>query len=213
MNVFNTVVESFNVTLSKVISYIPNVLAALVLLFAGVIIGRAVGKIAAKVVDKSGIDKAVEKTPISSIVESSGFSIIGFVDAISRWFIYLIFLIATINVLNISVLSIFLNEVVGYLPHLFAGVAVLVVGVVAIDFIANWIESLTKEAKIEEGNMVVRIFRAFLFLVVIIFALDQMRVDTTIIYMFLKPLAWGVAAAVAIRWGFAELVKEYKKKK
>ncbi len=50
---------------------------------------------------------------------------------------------------------------------------------------------------------------------VVILALDQLLIDTTILYTFLVPLAWGLAIGIAIAlgislgWGSKEAVAEY----
>jgi len=54
---------------------------------------------------------------------------------------------------------------------------------------------------------------------VIVLALDQLLIDTTIIYTFIVPLAWGIAAGIAIAmgislgWGIKEIVAEYMRDK
>jgi hypothetical protein len=68
--------------------------------------------------------------------------------------------------------------------------------------------------------------RVFLYFVVAIFALSQLKLDLTIIYVFLTPVAWGIGiglgAAIAIvfwfglkergAWIMDQLVNTYFKK-
>jgi hypothetical protein len=53
---------------------------------------------------------------------------------------------------------------------------------------------------------VITVLQAFLYFVLIILALQQLKIDLTIIYVFITPIAWGVGlgigAAIAIIVGF-----------
>jgi hypothetical protein len=55
--------------------------------------------------------------------------------------------------------------------------------------------------------------RVFLFLVIVLLALDQMRVDTSIIRLFLGPFAWALAVILIFRWGVSESLSVYAKAK
>jgi hypothetical protein len=65
------------------------------------------------------------------------------------------------------------------------------------------------------ADLVTMFLRAILVLVVIVITLDQWMIDTSIIYTFIQPLAWGVAAAIAVSfgWGFKDVVANWSKKK
>ena len=71
-----------------------------------------------------------------------------------------------------------------------------------------------KEYKIAPANAITLFFRAVLTLVVIVITLDQWQIDTSIIYTFIQPLAWGFAAAIAVAfgWGFKDVVSGWAQK-
>ncbi len=52
-------------------------------------------------------------------------------------------------------------------------------------------------------------------IIVMVLAMDQLLIDTTIIYTFIIPLAWGlaigigVAIGIAVGWGGRDSVAEY----
>jgi len=55
--------------------------------------------------------------------------------------------------------------------------------------------------------------RGFLFLIVILVALDTMLVNTGILYLFLGPLAWGVAIVIAFKYGVKDAIVAYAKER
>ncbi len=211
VEIMETVYASFNTSIGKTAEYLPQFIIALVILIFGFIIGKFIGRIGAKILDKIGVDDAIEKTILGNIIKTTKMSVVGFMDAIIRWFIYLIFIMAAVDVLNMTVLSEFIVEIVRYLPSFFSGMVILIGGIIAVDILADWIESVIGSMKIEGGRQILLAVRAFMFLVIAILAMDQLMIDTTIIYTFLGPLAWAAAIVVAFRYGLKDALVAYAK--
>ncbi|MGF7117902.1 mechanosensitive ion channel family protein [Methanobacterium oryzae] len=190
-------------TLNQVLTYIPVIIAALIILLIGWIIGRIAGGVASRLFKTMRVDETIGKTGIGDALAGTGMSATGLFSAVVRWFIYLIFIMAAVSVLNIPVFTNFVNQVVLYIPNLIAGILILVVGLVGINFIMDWIKAMLQKQKVEFANIITMGLQALLSLVVIVIALDQLQIDTQIIYTFLVPLAWGLAAGLAIAIGLA----------
>jgi len=129
-------------------------------------------------------------------------------------FFYVVFILAAVDVLQIQILSTFVNAVLLYLPHLIAGILVLIVGLIAVEWIVSFIQNTMNQYKVALANIITVFFRAVLTFVVIVITLDQWKIDTSIIYTFIQPLAWGVAAAIAVAfgWGLKDVVGDWAKK-
>lgn len=211
--------ESFADAIATTVSYLPTIIVAIIILLIGLFAGRIGGKVVSKVLDKIGVDEAVDKTIIGDTIKKSGMTIGGFFDAVVRWFIYIIFIMAAVNVFTIDILTGFMRELALYIPHLIAGIIVLVVGLILVNFIMNWVEEQLTSREVEYADVIAPVLKALFFLVVIVIALDQLLINTTIIYAFVVPLAWGVAAGIAIAlgislgWGIKDIVAEYMKEK
>jgi hypothetical protein len=197
------IVEPITNTLNQVLTYIPVIIAALIILLIGWIIGRVVGGVAKRLFVRANIDRAIGKTGAGEALAGTGMTFSGLFSAVVRWFIYLIFIMAAVSVLNIPVFSNFINQIVLYIPNLIAGILILVVGLIGINYVMDWMKGLLKSQNVAFANIITIGLQALLSLVVIVIALDQLQIDTTIIYTFLVPLAWGIAAAIAIAAGIA----------
>ncbi|RLG13355.1 MAG: hypothetical protein DRN71_04965 [Candidatus Nanohalarchaeota archaeon] len=209
--VLDTIYASFNASIGRVASYMPQIIGALVIVFLGFVTGKIVGNVGAKVLDKIGVDDAIEKTPIGNIIKTTKMSVVGFMDAIIRWFVYLIFIMAAVDVLNMSMVSNMIGQIVLYLPNLFSGIVILIGGLIVVDVLADWIDSVVKGMNIEGGKQVLLAVRAFMFLIIAILAMDQFLIDTTIIYTFLAPAAWAAAIVIAFRYGVKDTLVAYAK--
>jgi len=217
--IITTIMESFATAIGTMIEWIPAIVAALIILLIGWFAGKLVGKIIGTIIDKIGLGAAMDKTIIGDAVKSSGMTTAKFFDVLVRWFIYIIFIMAAINVLGIELLIDFMNQLVLYIPHLIAGLLLLVVGLILVDFLMDWIGTQLKTREVASGDLIATILRALFSLLIITLALDQMLIDTSIIYTFLEPLAWGlgiglaVAIGIAVGWGSKDIVADYLKDK
>jgi len=202
---------------NKVVDYVPNIGAAIVILFIGWVAGRIFGRIVSKFLDRIGVDDALRKTAAGRAVERSGISLVRLFDLIARWFVYLIAIYGAVLVLNISQLAVLFEALVTYLPNLAAGIAILVGGIILADFFADYIRSLSAEAKIEYGDVIALVVRIFLYFVVVTMALAQMKIEVQLLYIFATALAWGlaigisVAIGIAVGWGLKDVVAEWAK--
>lgn len=205
-------------TLNIIFTYIPAIIGALIILLIGWIIGRIAGGVVSKLVEKTKTDEAIAKTDIGNMLAGTGMTVKGLISALVRWFIYLIFIMAAVSVLNIPVFSNFVNQIVLYIPNLIAGALILVIGLLAINFLMNWFEGMMKAENVAFANIISMALKALFSIVVIVIALDQLRIQTDIIYTFLVPLAWGFGIGLAIAIGIAfgvggkDVVADYLRK-
>jgi len=195
------VVESINEAISDTVAFLPRLAAAIIILIIVWILGRWIGKIVSRVLDKAGLDDALRKTIVGKTIEAGGVSLVHYFDLITRWFIYLIGIMASVNVLGIAALSAFVEKVVTYLPSLVAGIAVLVVGFIAADFIGDLIRKTGVTAGVSYIGIFSAAIKIFLYFIIITMALDQMRINTAILHTFATALAWGIAIAIGIGLG------------
>lgn len=216
--VFENVQQGLTTSANMVIQFLPALIGAIIILIIGWIVGRVGGSIMSKILRKANVDETVGKTDFGMALQKSGMTVSGLFGSLIKWFIYLIFVMAAVNVLNIPVFANFLNAVVLYIPNLIAGVLVLVIGLIAVNFLMKWIGSMLRGEDVPFTNWIVVGLQALLSLVVIVIALDQWRIQTAIIYTFLVPLAWGISAGLAIAIGIAvgvgakDVVADYLRK-
>lgn len=128
--------------ISQFINYIPNIVAAIVILVVGFFIAKLVRQIITPLLKKLKVDKVQEKAGISSTENTS-------ISTAIAYIVYVLILIpvfiAALQVLNISAISqpaiAMLNDIVLYLPSIFAAIAVVIIGA----FIARIVGNLLKE--------------------------------------------------------------------
>jgi small-conductance mechanosensitive channel len=209
----------------SVIAFIPNLVAAIIILIIGWLVGRILGKVISGILDRIGVDDALLKTSVGKAIEQSGTSVVSFFDLIVRWFIYLIAIVAAANVLQLEFLTTLFQSIVVYLPHIAMFLIILIAGFIMVDYFADLLDGWGKTQDIEFLGVIIMLLRVFFYFIILILALSQLLIDLTIIYTFVTPIAWGVGlglgAGIAIFIGFGlkdraprmmdDLIKKFSK--
>ena len=189
--------------ISQFVAMAPRIIGAIIILIIGWAVGRGLGAVISRLLDKAGVDDALRKTSVGKAIEKAGITLPRFFDILVRIFIYLVAVFAAANVLQIDVLTYYMKMIVEYLPSLIAGIVILIFGLMIADFIGDAITAVGREAKIEYASLASMAVRGVLYLVVIIIGLSTMKIDVSILNMVVTALSWGVAGAIAIGGGLA----------
>lgn len=188
------------------ILFLPNIIAAIIILIIGWILGRVFGKIVSQILDRIGVDDLLRKTSIGAYIEQSGMSIPRLFDLIVRWIIYITAILAAISVLQVASLTAAVTAIAAYIPNFIAFILILVIGIILVDWLMDLLKGMGERRRIEGFGVITMALRAFFYFIIVILALQQLLIDLAIIYVFVVPLAWGVAlglgAAIAIIVGF-----------
>jgi len=136
--------------LNQFIAFIPTLVAIILLIIIGTILGKALGKIGAKILDKIGLDDLVDRTVIGGMLRRAQVSTVGFFDAVIRWFIYIIFAIIILDLLNIGVVNDFVNLIIFYIPLVISALIVLLIGLLIVDFISDLLQKVLISTGVDE---------------------------------------------------------------
>lgn len=199
--------------IAQLIAYIPLIVSAVVLLIIGLLIVDFISDLIRTFLMATGIDDAIMKGAVGDSLKASGMSPSGIISGLVKLYGYLIFISAAVEILQFTMLTEFLVGVVAYLPSLFMGILLLIIGLLVIDFFADNIQAAMKGANVEGMDVILPLLKGFLFFIVILMALETMLIKVNIFYVFLGPLAWGVAIVVAFKWGIKDALVAYAQAK
>jgi hypothetical protein len=199
--------------ITHIIEFIPRIISALVVLIIGLLIVDFIGNLVKKIIMATGVDDKIMGSNVGGPMAAGGLAPSSIISGLIKLFGYLIFITAAVEILQFALITNFLVGVINYLPSLFTGILILIVGLLAIDFFMDYIQATMKGMNVEGAEVIGPILRGFLFLIITLMALDVMLINTSIFYIFLGPLAWGFAIVVAFRWGVKEAIVAYAQSK
>ncbi|HWQ66482.1 MAG TPA: hypothetical protein VN372_06395 [Methanospirillum sp.] len=189
---------------------LPYVIAALVILIIGWIVGRLLGKTGSMLLEKAGCCESLGGTSVGKTLIKSGISVPEAADYLIRVIIYLLAIMSAADTLKIESLKSTLSGVLAFIPNIIAFVLIIVVGLLLVDYFSDFISALGETADINLLQPFILLLRMFLYFIVVMLALTQLKIQLDIIYAFIVPLAWGVglgigaAIAIIFGWGLKE---------
>lgn len=187
-------------TIAGLVAFVPRLLAALVILVIGWIIGRIVAAVIRRGGDAANLDRHAQGTPVGNL---GGGGLTGVLGKIAAYYVYAIAILTAANALSIPILSQWIARAVSFLPAIIAGVLIVLLGFIVADFVADAIERSGTARQTEYAGVFATGVRFFLYFTVITIGLDTMGIDTQLLYVFARAIAYGLAAALAIALGLA----------
>ncbi len=182
-----------NEIVQAIFAMIPNILAAIVIIAAGVFIAKLVAKLLESLLAGVGADTLIEKitgNPAKKI------SLSKVISAVVKYVLVIIFLVQGINVLNLPVLTEIGAAVIGYMPAVLSAVIILAIGI----FAANTVEALIAK-KFPNAKACALVAKVAVYVLVAFLCLSQLGVATAIVETTFILIIAAVAVAVAIAFG------------
>lgn len=206
-------IKVVNNFVDMIIYYIPLVISAIIVLLIGLLIVDFISDLLQKVLISTGMDEKFEQTAFGASVRSGGLTASGIIAGIVRIFGYLIFLTAASDILNLTMITALLISITQYLPRVIVAILILMIGILSIDIVMDYLSNTVKGMNIEGTDIILPLLRGFLLLILILVALDTMLVNTSILYLFFGPLAWGIAIVVAFKYGVKDAIVAYARER
>ena len=194
--------QSFQNISYGVVAFIPNLIVAIVIFIVGWLIGIGVGRVVEQIINALRIDQALKATGLERLLSRAGFTLSSgkFLGFLVKWFFIIIFLVASLDVLHLTVVNMFISDVVlGYLPQVIVAVLILLVAAVVAEAAERLVTGSARMASLHSAGFIGKVARYAIWIFAILAALAQLDVATA----FVQTLFTGVVIAIAIALGLA----------
>ncbi|OHB09695.1 MAG: hypothetical protein A3G05_01485 [Candidatus Zambryskibacteria bacterium RIFCSPLOWO2_12_FULL_45_14] len=185
-----------------VVNFVPNLVLALVILVLGWLVGALFGRAIWQVFKSLKIDDALRRAGLESFLRRGGIELDSgaFVGGLVKWFVIVIFLVAALDVLGLSQVNFFLQDVVlGYLPRVLAAALVLLVAGVIGDVTGRVVVTAAKTAGVESAHFAGAVAKWAIWIFAILVALSHLGIAAA----FSQTLFTGVVIAVSLALGLS----------
>ncbi len=185
-----------------VASFVPTLIIAIIIFAIGWILGALLEKIVEGVFQTLHIDQALKSAGVEEAVKRSGYNLNSgtFVGALVKWFVIVVFLVASFNVLGLNDVNIFLNEfVLTYIPRVIVAVLVLMVAVVIADVLSKIVVASARAARVKSAHFLGNVTRWAIWIFAALVALYHLDIAPSLI----QDVVLGVIVALSIAIGLA----------
>ncbi|MEK7100819.1 MAG: hypothetical protein AAB921_01855 [Patescibacteria group bacterium] len=183
------------------VQFIPNLVVAVIIFVIGWLVGAGLGRLVAQVIGALRVDQALRAAGVERVLTRGGFKLDSgaFLGALVKWFFIIVFLLASLDVLRLTDVTVFLRTVVlGYLPQVIVAVLILLVAAVIAEAAQRVVTGAAKAANMHAANFLGAIARWSIWIFAILAALDRLGISPLV-----QTLFTGVVVALALAFGLA----------
>ena len=187
-----------------VASFVPVLVVAIIIFAIGWVLASLIEKLVEGLFKTLKVDTALKSAGLEDVVKRSGYNLNSgrFIGALVKWFVIVVFLVASFDILNLGQVNNFLEQVVLlYLPQVIIAVLVLMVAVVIADAVQKIVIASSRAAHVKSAVLLGSIAKWAIWIFAISAALIQLGIATSIIMTLFTGIVAGSALAFGLAFG------------
>lgn len=202
------------------LSFTPEIIGAIIAIIIGWFVSIAIGKLVSEVLKRIKFDKLFEKGVWKDALSKAKWKIdpSGFIGAIVKWVLFIVFLKAAVEILGLKEFAIFMGDIIKWLPNLIVAAAIFVVAVIIADYIPKIIRAAAEGMKIKYGHFIEKVAKVAIWVFAILAILIQLGIARDMFmtlftgFVAFLVVAGGLAFGLGGKDVAAELLEDLKKK-
>ena len=193
--------ERLQGSVSQLGEFVPALLGALVILFAGYLLAKLAQKGTDRVLRRVHLNEMLERGGVMEAMERSGSHLNPTRVAANLvfWFVMFSVMLVAANALGLDSLANVFSELVSYIPSVIAAIVIIIVGIVLGSFVGGLI--LASAGGIHGGATLSRVGKGGVIVLAVFMALQQLGIATEIVTTAFAILFGAVALALALAFG------------
>ena len=180
---------------------IPNLLGALVIVFAGYLLAKLLERLVDRGLRKIGLNSMLARGGILEAVERSGSHVnpTRVIGNLVFWLVMFAVILVAANALGLESLASVFGELVSYVPSVIAAIVIILVGIVLGQFVGGLIGA--SAGALHGGRALARVGSGGIILLAVFMALQELGIATEIVSTAFAILFGAIALAIALAFG------------
>jgi len=197
-----TVIQPF---LQQLISFIANLLLAVIVFVIGYLISIGIGKLIAELLKSVKFNKLFEKEGWRKALQRANVDVNAseFIGAMFKWVFVIVSLLIAVDVLKLTAFAGFLTQVLDYLPNVVVAVLVFVVAIIISDIIEKVVRATVERLKVGYGYIASAIVKWAIWVFTFFLILDQLLPASLLIKTLYTSIVYGIVGTLALGVGLA----------
>ncbi len=197
---------------SKVASFIPDLVAALVIVLLGFVVAKIVDTVLSKGLAKLGLDRLMKGAGVPKLLNRIGVRkpVSTIVGKVIYWFIVLTFIVSAAETLGLARVSSTLDAFALYLPKVFGAALILLAGLLLSHLANGVVRGAAESVGVDYASGLGRFVQGLLVIITVSLAIGQLQIETALLntVIAIVLVSFGAAAALALGLGSRHLVSE-----
>ncbi len=193
--------DVFNASLQELwwgfIQFTPKFLVAVVLFMVGWLLGNIVARALEQVFASLKVDNLFRTVGADDTLRRAGMSLNSghFVGQVAKWFVVVVFLIPSLDLVGLSSIKDFLQfGVLGFLPKVIVAAFILIIATVVSEALAKAATATAKSMSLSSANLLGAVAKYSVWIFALIIALGQLGVAD----YYMSVLFTGIIAMLSI---------------
>lgn len=188
---------------TQLASFIPQLLAALLLLFVGWILANLARTGVIKLLDLLRFDSLADKTGIEAFLKQGhvDISLGRLIANLVYWVIIFIVIVTVANSLGLHLVAELFNKIVLYIPNVIVAILVLVFGILIARIINRLVFAYLTNIGVQ-GALTISTLSEYAMIIFVVFvALEQLEIGTTLLTAAFQIGFGAIGLALALAFG------------
>lgn len=186
------------------IQFAPKLIIAIIFFIVGWVLGNLVAKAFEHVISALKVDKLLGSVGANELLEKAGMKLNSgyFFGQIIKWFVIILFLLPSLNLVGLDLVGAFLKEsVLGFLPRVIVAAFILIIATVISDALSKTITAGAKTMNLHSANMLGVVAKYAVWTFAFIIALGQLGIAETYMNILFAGIIGMFAIAGALAFG------------
>lgn len=196
------VVAPLQAAVQQLMTFVPVILGALLVLLAGGLIAKLIEQLLVRVLRTITLDKIADQIQLSNLLSKGGIrrKLSELIGAIVYWIVILAFVMTALNALNLTVAAELFQHIVSFLPNVVAAVFILIVGVFAAAFLATTVRTAASNSGVTQAALLGQAVQTVVVVFTVVAALQQLRIQFVgeVFLIILAGISLGCGLAFGI---------------
>jgi len=203
INWYTITIEALEDLWQGFLMFLPKLIGAIIVFVIGWFISVGIGKLIAEILKRLRFNSIFERGGWKEALEKAELRVdpSGFVGAIVKWVLVIVFLLAAVEILGMVQFAGFLNKVLAYLPNVVVAALILVVAVIIADILEKVIRVTIEGIKVGYGKLAGSIVKWAIWVFAILAILMQLKIAVELILTLFTGFVVMVAIAGGIAFG------------
>jgi len=199
----NAVLNPLQDIWGRFLVFLPSLVGAVIILLIGWIVAVGLDRLVTQILQQLRIDTALNGVGTKTLFQKSGLDLdfSDFIGALVRWTVLLIAFLAAADVLGLSKVTDFLNQILVYVPNVFVAIAILLIGVLAAHFFAGVVRGTIGAARMKYAQFLGSMTKWTIYIFTILVALNQLGIAASIIDRLITAIFFMIALAGGLAFG------------
>ena len=217
---YSLTIQAFQALWQDFLQFVPVLLGAIILFVIGWFIAVGIGKLIAEILRRLKFNKIFDRGDWKNALEKAEIKVdpSGFVGAIVKWILIIVFLQIAVGILGWSSFAVLLGKVIAYLPNVVVAALIFVVAAIVADIVQKVVVVAAEGARFTYTRAAGAIVKWAIWLFAILAILRQLLIVPALVDTLFGALVYGVVAVFVIAFGLggkevaADFLQDLRKK-